>query len=40
MIEDPHICRLQRGLDEGPRRGWTIVSMKNDWKAVYPHPKR
>ena len=37
---DSHIGKLQRGLDEGPRRGWTIVSMKNDWKAVYPDPKR
>jgi len=31
-----HIGRLARGLDEGPRLGWTIVSMKNDWKRVYP----
>jgi phosphoserine phosphatase len=37
---DSHIGKLQRGLDEGPRRGWTIISMKNDWKAVYPDPKR
>jgi phosphoserine phosphatase len=28
--------KLDRGLDEGPKRGWTIVSMKRDWKAVYP----
>jgi len=31
-----HIGKLVRGLDEGPRLGWTIVSMKNDWKQVYP----
>ena len=30
------IGRLERGLDEGPRRGWTIVSMKNDWRKVFP----
>jgi len=30
------IGKLARGLDEGPRRGWTIVSMKADWKQVYP----
>jgi hypothetical protein len=30
------IGRLERGLDEGPRRGWTIVSMKRDWKKVFP----
>jgi len=34
-----HIGRLDRGLDEGPRRGWTIASMKSDWKTVYP-PRR
>ncbi|MGI9402772.1 MAG: HAD family hydrolase, partial [Rhizobiaceae bacterium] len=33
---DSHIGRLDRGLDEGPDRGWTIVSMKNDWKVIYP----
>jgi hypothetical protein len=31
-----HIGRLERGLDEGPRRGWTIVSMKRDWKQIFP----
>jgi hypothetical protein len=30
------IGRLRRGLDEGPKRGWTIVSMKRDWKRIYP----
>ncbi|HOX90543.1 MAG TPA: HAD family hydrolase [Rubrivivax sp.] len=30
------IGRLQRSLDEGPRRGWTIVSMKADWKRIFP----
>jgi len=34
-----HIGRLDRGLDEGPRRGWTIASIRSDWKTVYP-PKR
>ncbi|MEM1443934.1 MAG: HAD family hydrolase [Verrucomicrobiota bacterium] len=33
---DSHIGRLVRGLDEGPERGWHIVSMKNDWKQIYP----
>ena len=28
--------RLDRGLREAERGGWTIVSMKNDWKRVYP----
>jgi phosphoserine phosphatase len=32
---DSHVGRLSRGLDEGPRRGWVITSMKNDWKCVF-----
>lgn len=30
-----HIGRLSRGLDEGPRRGWTIVNMREDWSVVF-----
>jgi len=30
-----HIGRLARGLDEAPKRGWTVVSIKKDWKSVY-----
>ena len=37
---DSHIGRLERGLDEGPRRGWIIVNMKDDWKVVYPFEKK
>ena len=37
---DSHIGKLRRGLDEGPKRGWLILSMKDDWKAVYPAPAR
>lgn len=28
--------RLARALDEAPKRGWSVVSMKNDWKTVFP----
>jgi hypothetical protein len=31
-----HIGKLDLGLDEGPKLGWTIVSMKNDWKTIHP----
>ena len=31
-----HIGVLNRGLDEGPERGWVIVDMENDWKQVWP----
>ena len=37
---DSHIGRLERGLDEGPRRGWIIVNMKDDWKVIYPFEKK
>jgi phosphoserine phosphatase len=32
---DSHVGRLARGLDEAGKRGWLVVSMKNDWKIVY-----
>jgi len=35
-----HVGRLARGLDEGPKRGWTIVSMKRDWKRIFPWQQR
>jgi phosphoglycolate phosphatase-like HAD superfamily hydrolase len=30
------IGRLDKGLDEAAARGWTVVSMKDDWKQVFP----
>ena len=30
------IGRLDKGLDEALAKGWTIVSMKDDWKVIYP----
>ena len=30
-----HVGVLDRGLDEGPDRGWVIVDMKNDWSRVW-----
>jgi phosphoserine phosphatase len=30
------IGRLDKGLDEAKVHGWTVVSMKDDWKAVFP----
>jgi len=29
------VGKLDRGLDEAPKRSWTVVSMKNDWKRVF-----
>jgi phosphoglycolate phosphatase-like HAD superfamily hydrolase len=30
------IGALDKGLDEASARGWTVVSMKDDWKRIYP----
>jgi phosphoglycolate phosphatase-like HAD superfamily hydrolase len=36
---DSHIGKLDHGLDEGPRRGWTIVNMRDDWRVIFPSNK-
>ena len=30
------IGRLARGLDEADERDWVVVSMKDDWRRIYP----
>lgn len=30
------IGKLDKALDEAKTRGWTLVSMKNDWRTVFP----
>lgn len=32
-----HIGRLDKGLDEAKAKGWTVVSMKEDWSMVFPN---
>jgi phosphoglycolate phosphatase-like HAD superfamily hydrolase len=32
---ESHIGKLARGLDEAGKRGWTVVSMKSDWREVF-----
>jgi hypothetical protein len=34
------IGRLDKGLDEAKAKGWTVVSMKDDWRIIYPFEKR
>lgn len=36
---DSHIGKLDKALDEAPKRGWTVVNMKDDWKVIYPFEK-
>ncbi len=31
-----HVGRLDKALDEASRGGWTVVSMKRDWRAIFP----
>ena len=33
---DSDVGRLDKALDEAPKRGWTVVSMKDDWKVIFP----
>lgn len=34
------VGRLERGLRDGKRLGWTFVDMKLDWKTVFAEPTR
>lgn len=31
--------KLDRGLDEAPKRGWVLASMKDDWKTIFAPEK-
>jgi phosphoserine phosphatase len=33
---ESHIGRLDKGLDEANAKGWTVVSMKDDWNKIHP----
>jgi hypothetical protein len=30
-----HFGRLERALDEAPKRGWAVADMKRDWRKVF-----
>src|SRR3954468_12315247 len=34
-----HIGKLNKALDEGTTKGWTVVDMKTDWRIVFPAPR-
>jgi phosphoglycolate phosphatase-like HAD superfamily hydrolase len=36
---ESHIGKLAKGLDQGPKLGWSIASMKDDWKNIFPARK-
>jgi len=31
-----HIGRLDKAWDEAVAKHWTVVSMKDDWKTIFP----
>jgi len=33
---ESNIGRLVEGLDQAPERGWLVISMKDDWRTIYP----
>lgn len=33
---ESHIGKLDKGLDQANAEGWTVVSMKSDWKVIWP----
>ncbi|MDX1333421.1 MAG: HAD family hydrolase, partial [Robiginitalea sp.] len=33
---ESHIGRLDKGLEEAEKNGWTVIDMKTDWKVIYP----
>ena len=37
---ESHIGKLDKGLDEAAAKGWTVVSMKDDWKTIFPPVKK
>ncbi|MCK5815701.1 MAG: haloacid dehalogenase-like hydrolase [Flavobacteriaceae bacterium] len=33
---DSHIGKLDKGLDQAIKDGWTVIDMEKDWKVIYP----
>ncbi len=31
-----HIGRLDKGLDQANKNGWTVIDMEKDWELIYP----
>ena len=34
-----HFGKLDKALDQAPKRGWVVASIKDDWKTVFPAAK-
>jgi hypothetical protein len=33
---ESHFGKLDKALDDAPSRGWVVVDMKRDWRAIFP----
>lgn len=33
---ESHVGKLNKALEEATAKGWTVVSMKDDWKTIFP----
>ncbi len=33
---DTDIEKLDKGLDQAQKDGWTVIDIKKDWKVIYP----
>ena len=33
---ESHIGKLDKGLDQALKDGWTVIDMEKDWKVIYP----
>lgn len=31
-----HVGTLDKAMDDAPKEGWHLISMKNDWKQIFP----
>ena len=36
---ESHVGKLDKGLNEASKRGWTVIDMKTDWKTIYASDK-
>jgi hypothetical protein len=34
------VGQLDKAWDEAKRRDWLVVSMKNDWRVIYPFERK
>lgn len=34
---DTHIGQLDQAMDDAPKEGWHIISMKDDWNRIFPN---